>query len=175
MEIFNSFDKKIVNVDSNNFENLKKEIEGEGNIFDPEDIKKPLEMRDGTVVENSDSFLDKIIDGLKDLFKPKDYGYGIKIINENGVYTATEPDTEEFKDHNSYMQSVSDEYDKMHPAPPKLENQGILGDGREYSKWEREKNEYMKAQEKIYRENNPEYKAQAEAYEKAKKEISLMV
>ncbi len=101
----------------------------------------------------------------------------------SGVHVAP-PQTDEYKEHNKYMAEKSEEYNKLHPAPPHKAPEHVGpctlsitagSEDPEYVKWQREKQEYMENLEKTYTAEHPEYAKQKEAYERQKANAATML
>lgn len=80
------------------------------------------------------------------------------------------PDTKEFKIHDEFMESKRQEYLVSHPQPQvSSPDNPVFGNAVQmaaYTQWVNNLTNYMNEQETKYREENPDYKAQAEAFEK---------
>lgn len=80
------------------------------------------------------------------------------------------PDTKEFKIHDQFMEAKRQEYLVSHPQPQvSSADNPVFGNAIQtaaYTQWVNNMNNYMNEQETKYREENPDYKAQAEAFEK---------
>ena len=127
--------------------------------------------------KSDDGLLLKIFDFISGLFKGDSKGQrsGIEIpIKSDGlIYYAEEPDTPEFNARNEYMEAKKAEWIKNHPEPEFNPYACCLNNP--HFQWEQELQEYLDNLEATYREENPEYKAQALDYEDAKKRASIMM
>lgn len=106
----------------------------------------------------------------------EDYEKMFPIVNKGIICTVERPTTKEFQDHDKVMEMLKAEYLRNHPEPKNSNPyaMNILG-GSEHDKWEKEMEEYMDAQETIYRESHPEYAKQAQAYDNQKRRTITMM
>lgn len=159
----------------------KKETEEIELVFDEQEIKEDVE---GALIELSTE--DNMIIAKR---KNKDTGIWATLMEEMKKFfekdeSLTEietkkilekklkqkPNTKEFKIHDEYMESKRQEYLVSHPQPQvSSADNPVFGNAAQvaaYTQWVNNMNNYMNEEETKYREENPEYKAQAEAFEK---------
>lgn len=105
----------------------------------------------------------------------EDYEKMFPIVNKGIICTVERPTTIEFQEHDKAMDKMEEEYLKNHPEPENSSSNplNIFGNP-EHAKWAKEKQEYMDAQETIYRESHPEYNKQAQAYDNQMKKAMVM-
>ena len=138
-------------------------------LKESENAEKKVNFEKG-VVSKILNFLDELFDGNS---KGKRSGIEISIKNDGLNYYAERPHTPEFIAHDEYMNNKIAEWIKNNPEPKF--NPYAFCINSEYFEWTQEMQKYMNILETTYREENPEYKAQALDYEDAQKQANLMM